>query len=143
MEWLWAGLLILAATHGASRALALLLALKWAASYTAFALVAETAPALIDVALGTVGVIWASRQHARWADVLIAGFILTPLVHAWYWLQYPGGAVSELAYYRIILALFTIQTAAVAWPAARRLVRRLPNAGPRAPESPHGPGPGG
>lgn len=118
MEWLWAGLLVLAAAHAPTRALALLLALKWAANYTAFILVAEAAPALIDVALGTVGVIWASRRHTLWSDAVIAGFVLTPLAHAWYWLQYDGGAVSELAYYRILIALFTVQALAVAWPAA-------------------------
>ena len=89
MEWLWAGLLLVAATHSATRPLALLLALKWACNYTAFRLIGETAPALIDVAIGTVGVIWASRLQTRWADAVIAGFVLTPLVHAWYWLQPP------------------------------------------------------
>ena len=128
MEWLWAALLALAATHPSSRALALLLALKWAANYTAFVLVAETAPALIDVALGTVGVIWASRRHTLWSDAVIAGFVLTPLAHAWYWLQYDGGAVSEVAYYRILVGLFTLQAVAVAWPALpgrARTLRRL------------------
>ena len=125
MEWLWAGLLVLAATQASSRALALLLALKWAANYAAFFLIAQTAPALIDIGLGTVGVIWASRRHALWSDAVIAGFVLVPLVHGWYWLQYPGGAVSEVAYYRLLVALFTLQTAAVAWPAALRAARTL------------------
>ncbi len=139
MEWLWAGLLALAASHRATRPLALLLALKWASNYTAFRLIGETAPALIDVALGTVGVIWASRLHARWADVVTAGFVLTPLVHAWYWLQPVPGALSPLAYYWIVVGLFSIQTAAVAWPAAgqhaRTLLRRwrMPTAGPSSP----------
>ena len=123
MEWLWAALLVLATTQASSRALALMLALKWAANYAACYLVAATAPALIDVGLGTVGVIWASRRHALWSDAVIAGFVLAPLVHGWYWLQYSGGAVSELAYYRLLIALFTLQTAAVAWPAALRTAR--------------------
>ncbi len=125
LEWLWAGVLVLAATHASSRALGLLLALKWAANYTAFVLVAETAPALIDIGLGTVGVIWASRRHALWSDAVIAGFVLVPVVHAWYWLQYPGGAASEVVYYRLLVALFTLQTAAAAWPAALRTARAL------------------
>lgn len=125
MEWLWAVLLALAVSHRPTRPLALLLALKWAANYTAFRLIGETAPALIDVALGTVGVVWASSQHARWADLLTAGFVLTPLAHAWYWLQYGAGSVSGLAYYWIVVGLFTMQVLAVAWPATRRYVRRL------------------
>lgn len=139
MEWVWAGLLLVAATHPATRALALLLALKWACNYTAFRLIGETAPALIDVAIGTVGVIWASRLQTRWADVVIAGFVLTPLVHAWYWLQPAPGALSPLAYYWIVAALFAIQVAALAWPAARRharsLLRRWSSAGTK-PSSP-------
>lgn len=129
IEGLWAALLILAASHRVTRPLALLLALKWAANYAAFRLIAETAPALIDVALGTVGVIWASRRHALWADVVIAGFILTPLVHGWYWFQYAAGSVSPFAYYWLIAGLFTMQAAALAWlgghQAARAVVRRL------------------
>jgi len=134
MEWLWAGLLLLAATHPATRALALLLALKWACNYTAFRLIGETAPALIDVGIGTVGVIWASRLQTRWADVVIAGFVLTPLVHAWYWLQPAPGTLSPVAYYWIVVGVFAAQVAALAWPAARRharpLLRRLDSAGP-------------
>lgn len=139
MEWLWAGLLLVAATHPATRALALLLALKWACNYTAFRLIGETAPALIDVAIGTVGVVWASRRHTRWADVVIAGFVLSPLVHAWYWFQAAPGALSPVAYYWIVVGLFSMQVAALAWPAAHRhtrgLVRRLSSAGAR-PSSP-------
>ncbi|MCS6627486.1 hypothetical protein N0B44_31735 [Roseibacterium beibuensis] len=137
MEWVWVGLLILAASHRAVRPFALLLALKWAANYTAFRLIGETAPALIDVALGTVGVIWASRLHQRWADVVIAGFVLTPLVHAWYWLQPDAGPLSPTAYYWILAALFSVQVAAVAWPAAlrhaRTLLRRPQSGGARPP----------
>lgn len=139
MEWLWAALLTLAASHRAARALALLLALKWAANYTAFRLVGETAPALIDVALGAVGVIWASRLHQRWADVVTAGFVLTPLVHAWYWLQPTGGGLSPLGYYWTLVGLFTVQVAALTWPAAlqhgRTGLRRLkpPGAGSTSP----------
>lgn len=125
MEWAWAGLLILAALHRAARPLALLLALKWACNYTAFRLLGETAPALIDVAIGTVGVIWASRLQTRWSDVVIAGFVLTPLVHAWYWLQPAPGALSPLAYYWIVACLFSVQVAAVAWPAAQTRGRSL------------------
>lgn len=125
IEWLWAGLLVLAASHRGSRALALLLALKWAANYAAFRLVGEGAPALVDVALGTVGLVWASRQRAWWSDVVIAGFILAPLVHAWYWLPQAPGPVSALAYYWLIAGLFTVQLAALAWPAARDHGRAL------------------
>ncbi len=129
IEWLWAGLLVLAASHRGSRALALLLALKWAANYAAFRLVGEGAPALVDVALGTVGVVWASRRRAWWSDVVIAGFVLTPLVHAWYWLPQASGAVSAITYYWLVAGLFTVQIAALAWPAAREhgrgLLRRL------------------
>lgn len=132
MEWLWAALLLLAATHPATRALALLLALKWACNYTAFRLIGETAPALIDVAIGTVGVIWASRLQTRWADVVIAGFVLTPLVHAWYWLQPAPGTLSPVAYYWIVVGVFAAQVAALAWPAGRRnarlVLRRLDSA---------------
>lgn len=124
-EWLWAGLLILSASHRATRALALLLALKWAVNYAAFHLIAETAPALIDVALGTIGVIWASRRRAVWSDVVVAGFILTLVVHAWYWLQYAAGGVSPVAYYWLIAGLFTMQVAALAWPGAQQPVRGL------------------
>lgn len=135
MEWLWACLLLVAATHTTTRALALLLALKWASNYTAFRLIGETAPALVDIALGTVGVIWASRLHQRWADVVIAGFVLTPLVHAWYWLQPQPGALSPIAYYWIVAGLFAMQAAALAWPAGRRrarsLLRRFNSAGAR------------
>ena len=129
IEGLWVGLLVLAASHRTTRALSLLLALKWAANYAAFSLIAQTAPALIDVALGTVGVIWASQRRAGWSDVVIAGFVLTPLVHAWYWFQHAAGAVSAPVYYWLIVGLFTGQVAAVAWPAAhkhaRTLLRRL------------------
>lgn len=134
MEWLWAGVLLLAATHAATRPLALLLALKWACNYTAYRLIGETAPALIDIAIGTVGVIWASRLQTRWADAVIAGFVLTPLVHAWFWLQPAPGALSPLAYYWMIAGLFAMQVAALAWPATRRharaVLRRLESAGP-------------
>lgn len=140
IEWLWAGLLILAASHRATRPMALLLALKWAANYAAFRLISETAPALIDIALGTVGVIWLSRLHSRWADVVIAGFVLTPLVHAWYWFQYPAGTASPLAYYWLIVGLFTMQVAALSWLGARQdaraLLRRLKSVRP----GPSGPG---
>lgn len=125
MEWLWAVLLTVAASHGPTRALALLLALKWAANYAAFQLVSETAPALIDAALGTVGVVWASRLHTWWADVLVAGFVLTPLAHAWYWFQQPGGSPSALAYYWVTIGLFAMQVAALAWPAATHRGRAL------------------
>lgn len=125
IEWLWAGLLTLAASHRATRALSLLLALKWAANYAAFRLIAETAPPLIDIALGTVGVIWASRQRAGWSDVVAAGFILTLLAHAWYWLQYGAGGASALVYYWLIVGLFTAQAAAVAWPGALAYARAL------------------
>ena len=139
MEWLWAGRLLVAATHTATRPVALLLALKWACNYTAFRLIGETAPALIDIAIGTVGVIWASRHRAGWSDVVIAGFVLTPLVHAWYWLQPEPGALSPVAYYWIVAGLFAMQVAALAWPALRRharsLLRRLNSARTR-PSSP-------
>ena len=125
IEALWAGLLILAASHRATRALSLLLALKWAANYAAFSLIAQTAPALIDVALGTVGVIWASRHRAGWSDVVIAGFVLTPLVHGWYWFRYPAGDVSAPIYFWLLAALFSGQVAAVAWPIAHRYGRAL------------------
>jgi hypothetical protein len=123
IEWLWVGLLALGVSHRASRALALLLALKWASNYTAFQLIGETAPALIDVGLGTVGVIWASRAHSWWADVVIAGFVLTPFVHGWYWFQYGPGPASAQTYYWLLLGLFTLQAAAVAWPAAAQVGR--------------------
>jgi hypothetical protein len=125
IEWLWAGLLVLAVSHRSGRALALLLAFKWAANYAAFNLVGEGAPALVDVALGTVGVVWASRRRTWWSDVVIAGFVLTPLVHAWYWLPQASGAVSARAYYWLVVGLFTLQVAALAWPAARERRRTV------------------
>lgn len=125
IEWLWAGLLALAVSHRGSRALALLLVLKWASNYAAFSLIGQGAPALIDVALGTVGIVWASRQRSWWSDVVIAGFILTPLVHAWYWLPQAPDAVSGLTYYWLVVILFTAQVAAVAWPRLRELGRTL------------------
>lgn len=125
MEWLWASLLILGASYRPARPFALLLALKWASNYTAFRLIGETAPALIDIALGAVGVIWASRLQQRWADVVIAGFVLTPLLHAWFWLQPQPGALSPSAYYWMVAGLFSVQAAAVAWPAAHRHGRGL------------------
>lgn len=135
MEWLWVGLLALGASHRPSRALALLLALKWASNYTAFQLIGETAPALIDIALGTVGVIWASRTHSWSMDVVIAGFVLTPLVHGWYWSQYGAGSASPQVYYWLLVGLFTLQIAALAWPAAARdgrtLMRRLKRLRPK------------
>lgn len=125
IEWLWAGLLAVAVTHRDARALALLLALKWAANYAAFHLIGQAAPALIDVAIGTVGVIWASGRRAWWSDVAAAGFILTWLVHAWYWLPQAQGAGSALTYYWLIVGLFTAQVAAVAWPRVRERSRAL------------------
>lgn len=129
IEWLWAGLLTLAVSHRDSRALALLLALKWAANYAAFRLVGEAAPALVDVAIGTVGVVWASRRRAWWSDIVIACFILTPLLHVWYWLPQAPGAVSALAYYWLVVGVFTVQLSALVWPAVRThgrtLLRRL------------------
>lgn len=125
IEWLWAALLALAVSHRRSRALALLLALKWASNYAAFRLLGQAAPAFIDVALGTVGVVWASRQRSWWSDVVAGGFILTPLVHAWYWLPQASGTVSANAYYWLIIALFTAQVTALAWPPARERGRIL------------------
>ena len=125
IEWLWAGLLALGASHRGARALALLLALKWAANYAAFRLIGQAAPALIDVGLGTVGVIWASSRRAWWSDVVAVGFIATWLVHAWYWLPQAPGAGSALVYYGLVVGLFTIQVAALAWPAAREQGRAL------------------
>ena len=132
IEWLWVGLLALGACHRDGRALALLLALKWACNYTAFHLIGETAPALVDIALGTVGVIWASRAHRWWADAVIAGFVLTPLAHGWYWFQYGAGSASPEVYYWLLVGLFTMQAAALAWPAVaqggRAAARRLKRA---------------
>ena len=125
IEWLWAGLLALAASHRGARPLALLLALKWAANYAAFRLIGQAAPALIDVALGTVGVIWASSHRAWWSDVVAAAFLVTWLVHAWYWLPQVPGEVPALAYYWMVVGLFTVQVMALAWPAARQQGRAL------------------
>ncbi len=125
IEWLWAGLLALAVSHRRSRALALLLALKWASNYAAFRLIGEAAPALIDTALGAVGIVWATRYRTLWSDVVTAGFVLTPLVHAWYWLPQAPGTVPALAYYWLVVVLFTAQVAAVAWPGARERGRAL------------------
>jgi len=125
IEWLWAGLLLLAASHRGTRLVALLLALKWAANYAAFRLIGEAAPAVIDLALGAFGVVWATRVHARWADVVIAGFVLTPLIHAWYWLQHAAGTASPLVYYWLIVGVFTLQVGAVAWPATAQAARSL------------------
>lgn len=125
IEWLWAGLLLLAASHRATRLVALLLALKWAANYAAFRLVGEAAPVVIDLALGALGVVWATRVHARWADVVIGGFVLTPLVHAWYWFQPAAGPASPLVYYWLIVGLFTLQVGALAWPAAVEVIRMI------------------
>lgn len=125
IEWLWAALLILAASHRLTRALALLLACKWAVNYAAFSLVSQTSPVLIDVAAGAVVVVWASHVRARWADWVLAAAVVTPLVHAWYWLQHLSGTASPLAYYWLILGLFTAQVSALAWPAARDHARSL------------------
>lgn len=125
IEGLWAALLILAGSHRATRIVALLLALKWAANYAAFRLIGEAAPVVIDLALGAVGVVWATRLHARWADLVIAGFVLTPLVHAWYWFQPAAGSASPLVYYWLIVGLFSVQVAALAWPAAVQSVRSI------------------
>jgi len=139
IEWLWAALLVLAATHPGVRPLALLLALKWAANYAAFRLVGEAAPALVDLVLGAVGVIWAARHRAWWSDVVAAGFALTLFVHVWYWLPQAPGALSALVYYGLIVGLFTLQVGALAWPAARKhgrpLLRRLTGPGPSRPAS--------
>lgn len=125
IEWLWAGLLVLAASHRDARVLALLLAFKWAANYAAFHLIGEGAPALVDVAVGTVGVVWASRHRAWWSDIVAAGFVLTPLVHVWYWFPQAPGVVSALAYYWLVVGLFTTQVAALAWPAVHPRGRAL------------------
>lgn len=139
IEGLWAALLVLAASYRGGRALALLLAFKWAANYAAFRLVGQGAPALVDVAVGTVGLVWASRRRTWWSDVVIAGFILTPLVHAWYWFPQASGAVPARAYYWLIVGLFTMQVAALAWPAARERGRALVRW--RASRRPASPGP--
>lgn len=125
IEWLWAGLLALAVAHRDARALGLLLALKWASNYAAFRLIGEAAPAFIDVALGTVGIVWATRRRTWWSDVATAGFILTPLVHAWYWLPQRAGATPAVAYYALIVTLFTAQAAALAWPRLRERGRAV------------------
>lgn len=125
IEGLWAGLLLLAASHRRTRLVALLLAVKWATNYAAFRLIGEAAPVVIDIALGAVGVVWATRVHSRWADVVIAGFVLTPLVHAWYWFQYLTGTASPLLYYWLIIGLFTLQVGALAWPGADEAGRAI------------------
>lgn len=123
IEAIWAALLILAATHRHSWTLALLLVLKWFLNYAAFSYVAQWAPALVDIAAGTAGVILASRIREEWAGVVMVGFVVTPLIHGWYWIA--PGVSSPLTYFHLITCVFTAQAAALAWPACHDPLRRL------------------
>lgn len=135
IEALWAVLLLVGASLPASRGLALLLAAKWAVNYAAFFGLSEAAPVLVDIAAGAVGVTIATRRPTVWKDIVVAGFVLTPLVHAWYWIQHTAGTASPLLYYWLVIGLFTAQVAATAWPGgrahARSVHRRLAGGGRR------------
>lgn len=129
IEPIWAGLLALAVCWRQTRLLAGLLAIKWATNYAAFTY-AEWAPVYVDLILGSIGTAAAARIHRRWADFVIAGFVLTPLVHAWYWAGL--GMAHPVTYYWLVIGLFTAQVLAVAWPGGRihvaSLVRRVDRA---------------
>lgn len=125
IEALWAAFLVVAASHRHSWSLALLLVLKWFLNYAAFIYVSQWAPVLMDIALGTVGVIWASRRREEWAGVVTAGFVVTPLIHGWYWIQHTDGTADPVAYYLLITGVFTAQVAALAWPACHDPVRAI------------------
>lgn len=125
MEALWACLLVAAFLRREMRPLGLLLAFKWSLNYAAFG-VAEWAPVFVDMALGTVGIVWATAKRAVWADVISGAFVLTAIVHASYWVVWPSSDASDAwSYYFMVIGLFTAQALAAAWPGIREGGQRV------------------
>lgn len=125
IEALWAALLIAATVHPAARPLAFLLTVKWALNYAAFMQGAWAAPVYIDLTLGAVGIVLAARAHGRWADVVIAGFVVTPLVHGWFWIQRDIWPPASSVHYALIVGVFTAQAMALGWPGLRSLAEHV------------------
>lgn len=118
----WACLLVLAMLEPRARPPALLLAAKWALNYAAALSGLWTLPAYIDLAAGTVGVIWATGlPHAQRA-VIVSGFVLAPLVHAAHWTLWAEGVYVGVQYWLVMLGLFSAQVLALAWPRGRTIV---------------------
>lgn len=142
----WACLLCLAMLDRSTRPLALLLGVKWALNYYAVSLGCWTVPPYIDIAAGTVGVVWAQDISRRQGAIIAACFVVAPLVHAWHWMLWAEGVYVGVQYWAVMLGLFSAQTCALAWPGGRNLVlaagrlyrfsRRRPLAGRAAPTGP-------
>ncbi len=127
IESLWTCLLAMAFLNRQTRPLATLLACKAVANYAAALAGFWTAPALLDLAFGTVGVVLALRLPPRIGAVLIVGFVVAPLVHAWHWSLWSQGVYVGVQYWLVMLGLFSAQVFALAWPEAQDFVRTCRN----------------
>lgn len=124
IECLWSCLLVLASLNRTTRPLAFLLGAKAALCYALALSGFWTAPALIDVGAGTVGVVLALRlPQQRIGAILAASFVVAPLIHAWHWGLWANGVYVGVQYYWVMLGLFSAQVLALALPEAQDIVR--------------------
>lgn len=114
----WALLLLLAALDSRARPLAVLLMLKWAASYAAALSGWWGLPPIIDVAAGSLGILMAATLGG-WRGRAIAGlFVIVPLVHGWHWTLWSETYVG-VQYFRLMQVLFSAQAFILAWPSLK------------------------
>jgi hypothetical protein len=122
VEWLWTGLLCLAAVDRRTRPLAVLLAAKAAANYAAAFSGAWAAVPVIDVAAGSLGVWLAMQMRDERGPILAALFVVVPVVHGWHWLLWDAGIWVGVQYHALMLGLFTAQAVILGGPGGGALV---------------------
>lgn len=125
LEILWACLLILSVFNREARPLALLMAANWLANYWYFENVSQWAPAIIDTLFAVPAVVLASRIRDWRSPILSASFVLTPVVHGWFWMLYDAGVYVGVQYYWFVVGLFSARVIALSGPGALNAVTRL------------------
>lgn len=130
IEILWACLLLIALLDRQARPLVFLLAFKWFLSYAAFDFEQYRLIVVVDVAAGLMAARMMDGITARRFCLLAGLFVLSPLIHALYWMIADAGHANyaiRVAYYTLLATTFTAKVCSLSWPGVMNLVGAVSN----------------
>lgn len=121
MELIWGLLLAASSLSSRARPLALLLSVKWAASYFSAGLGVWLGPAVIDILLAASVMLMAVRLGGKAGAIIAFDHVFVLIAHGWHWTLWDQGHYAGVQYFNALLWLHTATYFALCWSVRREV----------------------